>query len=112
MPAPAGGRESSAAHPQVAATRQIATVEVGRLRASAGLPDHERRELLADLASRLNALVGHLLTLGLPEATYAPLRDLVAAIGRGGDLGALWAQALRVLDGYAAPERRGAFWKR
>jgi Ca-activated chloride channel family protein len=107
-------------------TRQVAATEAARLRAAAGQPAHERRDLLADLASRLGALVSHLATTGVAEAEYAPLRRLVDAINRavdhainhGGEfeLEPLWAEALRVLDAFggssAPPERRSHFWKR
>jgi Ca-activated chloride channel family protein len=122
-------------HPDVLAVAQIVGVEARRLRASVDLPAHERRELLADLASRLDALVTHLVVVGLAVSTYASLRRLVVAIEHGGDLNGLWAEALRVLDGYGAGDvsagdveaadaqtghkgstkrgtRGGTFWKR
>jgi Ca-activated chloride channel family protein len=110
------------AHPQLVSVREIAAVEARRLREAERLPEYERRELLADLASRLNALINHLASLGVPEAAYAPLRRLVERINAGGNLDLLWAETLRVLDAFAAsvtvlapaPEgdRRRTFWKR
>jgi Ca-activated chloride channel family protein len=107
-----------AAHPELVSAREQAADEVRRLREATGAPGYERRELLADLASRLTALVRHLRGHGLPEAQYSPLAQLAAAIEAGGDVEGLWARALRVLDEYAGnaakePERRrGPFWKR
>jgi Ca-activated chloride channel family protein len=109
-------------HPQLVSVREIAAVEARRLREAERLPEYERRELLADLASRLNALINHLASLGVPEAAYAPLRRLVERINAGGSLDLLWAETLRVLDAFAASvtvlapapegERRRTFWKR
>jgi Ca-activated chloride channel family protein len=89
-------------HPQLLSTRELAAIEAQRLRAATGRPDYERRELLADLASRLAALISHLASLGIPEAAYAPLRRLVERLHAGGDLESLWAEALRILDTFAA----------
>jgi Ca-activated chloride channel family protein len=109
-------------HPQLVSIRELAAVEARRLRAAERLPEYERRELLADLASRLNALISHLASLGVPEAAYAPLKRLVERINAGGNLDLLWAETLRVLDAFAASvtvlapapegERRRTFWKR
>jgi len=103
-------------------------VEAARLRDADGRPDAERRDLLADLASRLDALLR-----GTTHPAYEPLRLLVAELRSGGDLDAGWAEARRVLDGFdengrgtaagpgaatdsgtgpgARPSRAG-FWKR
>jgi Ca-activated chloride channel family protein len=108
--------------PQLRSIREIAAVEARRLREAAGRPEYERREMLADLASRLTALIAHLASIGVPETALAPLRQLVARLNAGGSLAALWAEALRVLDTFAAevsvlaasPEgdRRRTFWRR
>jgi Ca-activated chloride channel family protein len=96
--------------------REVAAVEARRLRESAERPEYERRELLADLGSRLTALVG-----GRTEPEYEPLRRLAATLDAGGDLAARWAEALRVLEefargeaqgGTADPDRRRTFWRR
>jgi hypothetical protein len=94
-------------HPQLKAVREIAAMEARRLRESRGLADHERRELLADLASRLAALADHLLSLGVPGSAITPLRDLAAVINAGGDLNAMWARAERDLGAFAAGRPAG-----
>jgi Ca-activated chloride channel family protein len=119
----AGAGAAAGARAQLRSVREVAAVEARRLRESAGLPGYERWELLADLASRLTALVGHLASLGTPEPGYSSLRRLVTALGAGGDLETLWAEAMRVLDAFAAADapvteeteetdRRRTFWKR
>jgi Ca-activated chloride channel family protein len=101
--------------------------EARALRAAASAPEYERRELLADLGTRLAALVT-----GTAWGSDPAVRDLVAALAddRPLSLGAdeftaLWERTLRVLDDLAggsaqggaagsaqgAPARR-AFWKR
>ncbi|MEO6081623.1 MAG: VIT domain-containing protein [Umezawaea sp.] len=99
----------------LAVLRTIAATEVGRLRDAAGLPDHERRNLLADLTSRLDTLLAR-----VTGPAYEPLRRLVATLVAGGDVDALWAEAEQVLHAFAepdapaepAPKRRTAFWRR
>ncbi|MDX8033378.1 VIT domain-containing protein [Lentzea sp. BCCO 10_0856] len=90
--------------------REIAAMEVRRLEQDAGRPDWERRELLADLASRLGTLVA-----ARQGAAYEPLRRLVAELTAGGDVAQLWARAQQVLREFAeqpaAPERRRSFWR-
>jgi len=91
--------------------RRIAATEAVRLRDGAGLPDFERRDLLADLASRLDTLLA-----GQPGSDCDPLRRLVATLLAGGAVDALWTEAVTVLEAFAAagaaPERRAAFWRR
>jgi hypothetical protein len=124
-PAPGGpwaaegfGRDAaSLVQPALVEARELVSEELVRLRVDVGgLPGYQRKELLADLASRLRAMLAHLRSRGVAEETTAPVRDLVAAIEAGGDVDALWRDAVRVLDaflggGASAPERR-AFWKR
>ncbi|HEV7899857.1 MAG TPA: VIT domain-containing protein [Planosporangium sp.] len=112
---------AAGARPQLRPLREVAAVEARRLRESAGRPGYERRELLADLASRLTALVGQPVSPGVPDE-YLSLRRLAASLDAGGDLEALWAEALRVLEAFAGggseaappadPDRRRTFWKR
>ncbi|NJC72705.1 VWA domain-containing protein [Planosporangium thailandense] len=118
---PIAGPADAGPRSELRAVREIAAVEARRLRESAGLPAYERSDLLADLASRLAALIGHLASLSVAEAEYASLRRLAATLETDGDLEARWAEALRLLDEFAAghqvdpasqPDRRRAFWKR
>ncbi|MBX6357244.1 MAG: VWA domain-containing protein [Micromonosporaceae bacterium] len=94
--------------------RDLAALELSRLRSASAAGAHQRRQLLDDLATRLSALVGEL---ARPEVA-----ELLEAIRSGrGDVDELWARALRVLEklaGPAAAGERGAqpprtpFWKR
>ncbi len=97
--------------------RQLAAREAERLRAAAAAPEYERRELLSDLGTRLEALVRDLG--GSPDA--AAVRHLAADLaedhlaGLSGDaLTELWERALQLLDHLAGeqPAPGGAFWKR
>jgi Ca-activated chloride channel family protein len=94
--------------------QRIAVVEAQRLRDGGNRPAYQRREMLADLASRLGVLLR-----GLTDPAYAPLRDLVAALEKNGDLETRWAEAIAVLTAFggstpaATPSReRKPFWKR
>jgi Ca-activated chloride channel family protein len=103
--------------PALTEARELVSEELVRLRADTrGLPGYERRELLADLASRLRAMVAHLRSRGVAEELTAPVRELVDAIEAGGDVDVLWDRALRVLaafSGTAEPRPdRPPFWKR
>ncbi|HEV8565665.1 MAG TPA: VIT domain-containing protein [Actinoplanes sp.] len=104
--------------------RQIAALEARRLRDGRNQPAYERRDMLADLASRLQVLLD-----GLTDPAYAPLVALVTYLAKDdGELDARWAEATRVLEAFAGakadrrsgadtkpkpatPERK-AFWKR
>jgi Mg-chelatase subunit ChlD len=126
----AGGRISRARHwgpaaeeaavpvlpDDLAQAREQAGDELRRLREAAGRPELERRELLADLASRLRALVRHLSQRGVDTTSYAPLRELADLLDAGGELAALWARAVQVLEGFTGdrpePARSRPFWKR
>ncbi|GAA1589692.1 VIT domain-containing protein [Kribbella sancticallisti] len=109
-------------HDPLTEARSQAVFEAQLLR-NAGTPTNpERLTILADLASRLEALIQQL----GPEAD--PLRELITALAacesptppREADLDALWQRSLDVLDAFAAaqppepgttkPDRR-AFWK-
>jgi Ca-activated chloride channel family protein len=85
----------------------IVTVEATRLREAEGRPAPERRDLLADLASRLGALLE-----GREDAELKGLHALVERLKAGGDLAEQWALARRTLDGFAPAPERKAFWKR
>ena len=92
--------------------RQLAAVEAGRLREATDRPIHERRDMLADLASRLGVLLD-----GLTDPAYAPLHALVAHLNAAdADLDARWAEATSVLEAFGRddePKREHKpFWKR
>jgi Ca-activated chloride channel family protein len=98
--------------------RRLAALEAGRLREAAGRPAYDRRDMLADLASRLGVLVD-----GLTDPAYGPLHALVDYLNAGdGELDARWAEATTVLDAFGKGEgdadkgtpgkERKAFWKR
>ncbi len=119
----------------VQARRQIAD-EVAALCAAHHVPDAERVRILADLATRIDALVAWLT--GDPAAAGRLTRLTALArklrecdrpgSPRGTELDALWAEAIRLLTGFAAqdppedapqappegvrPAARDAFWKR
>jgi Ca-activated chloride channel family protein len=103
--------------PVLTEARELVSEELVRLRVDpAGLPGYQRREMLADLASRLRAMLAHLRSRGVADEATAPIRALVEAIDAGGDADALWREAVRVLEaflggGAPSPQRR-AFWKR
>ncbi|SDF75000.1 Ca-activated chloride channel family protein [Lentzea fradiae] len=82
----------------LAQLREIAAVEARRLDEAAARPVWERRDLLADLASRLGILVGQ-------DPTCEPLRRLVAELTEltaDGDVDRLWARARQVLGEFAS----------
>jgi Ca-activated chloride channel homolog len=87
--------------------KQIAAVEARRLRDGKDLPGYERRDMLADLVSRLSVLLE-----GLTDPGYEPLRSLIAVLGGDGDLEARWAEAVTVLSAFGGGAERRAFWKR
>jgi Ca-activated chloride channel family protein len=107
--------------------------EAARLRAAAGAPEPERRTLLADLASRLAALlqVRHPDSAGTDGGPLARLRALLAELAGDtvlrvstGELDRLWHRMQELLDEFAGagestgsrptdpPGRRGDFWRR
>jgi Ca-activated chloride channel family protein len=85
----------------------IVTIEATRLREAEGRPARDRRDLLADLASRLGALLE-----GRDDPELKALRDLVERLRAGGGLPEKWALARQTLDGFAPAPQRKAFWKR
>jgi Ca-activated chloride channel family protein len=88
--------------------RQIAAVEARRLREASGRPGYERRDILADLASRLAVLLS-----GLTDPAFATLHTLVGHLSGDGGLDERWSEAERVLAAFGdeKPEHR-PFWKR
>lgn len=87
--------------------RPVVEVEAGRLRDAEGRPARERRDLLADLASRLGALIE-----GVPGDGLKGLRDLVERLRADGGLEEKWALARATLEAFASPPEHKAFWKR
>jgi Ca-activated chloride channel homolog len=121
MPAPPEELEAEVAAPPSVSVRELAASEAQRLRAAVAAPEYERRELLADLGTRLEALARELG--GSAEATS--VRDLAAELTEGhlaglaGDaMTELWDRVLQLLDRLAGPTSEGggptsaAFWKR
>ncbi|MET8154338.1 VIT domain-containing protein [Actinoplanes sp. NPDC049668] len=104
-PGRAAARKS--AGPTVTDLGAVVEVEAGRLRDAEGRPARERRDLLADLASRLGALLE-----GVPGDELKGLRDLVERLRAGGGLEEKWALARATLEAFAPPPARKAFWKR
>ena len=119
----------------VQARRQIAD-EVSALRAADNRPDAERVRILADLATRIEALLAWLTgdpavawQLSRLTALARKLRECdIPGSPRGAELDALWEEAIRQLTGFAAqdppddapeaqpggalPAVSHAFWKR
>ncbi len=101
---------------------QVASQEAGALRAAASAPEYRRRDLLDDLASRLDALARYLAAGDAAEALRALvtlLRDPARSVAE------RWDTALSTLDSLAAgtgrpaspaapspDRRRGGFWRR
>jgi Ca-activated chloride channel family protein len=102
----------------LAQARSLAAEEARRLRSAAAAPEYERRELLADLGTRLVALFRQLDAAGVDGKPLASLRELAAALAGDDvatlpveDLEALWARALTVLEEFGGVAKRKAFWK-
>jgi Ca-activated chloride channel family protein len=103
--------------------RELAGLELRRLRTAGEASRYERRQLLDDLATRLAALLGDLTAAGGGDELVEPVRQLVEAIQTGREgLDELWTRALQVLEKLAGPAgtttdpagnpSRGPFWKR
>jgi Ca-activated chloride channel family protein len=115
--------EESAEDESGAGVRSQAASEARALRAAAGAPEYERRELLADLGTRLEAIVRGTASAGLPSVRRL-LEELVddrpLALSTE-EFEQLWQLTLRVLAELAGgngpgrpgtkPDRK-AFWKR
>jgi Ca-activated chloride channel homolog len=111
----AAGEAAAPGVEALAAARRQAADEARRLRAVETAPEYERREQLADLGSRLDALVKHLAGLGVDAATLSPVRDLADELAGDRPLGVpgellaeLWARTLRVLDAWASGSGAGS----
>ena len=116
--APRGGEA-----PRLVRARRQMTDEVVALRAAHDAPEAERVRLLADLATRIDALLAWL---GGDPAVAGQLTRLAGLVRRlhacdrpgpprGAELDVLFDEAIRLLSGFAAeagPAARHAFWKR
>jgi Ca-activated chloride channel family protein len=95
--------------------RAIMEVEVRRLREADGQPAHTRRQLLADLATRLHGLLAD-----RTDPVIEPLRALLARLTSAAldtdDLDDLWLATRKALDDFLrhtpADTSRTTFWKR
>jgi Ca-activated chloride channel family protein len=124
-------RESATTAPpgELAVAGRQAGEEAARLRAAQALPVPERRQLLADVVSRIAALLRQLERAGAEEGVLAPIRELVTELDEDRALAIAaerfdqaWERTLAVLDALATgstptepttvrPTRR-EFWKR
>ena len=103
------------AGPSIEDIRELMALEARRLTEGQGRLAYERRDMLADLVSRLKVLLD-----GRTDPAYAPLRALLEHLAGGDGLDARWAEAVRVLTAFAGgtgkpgpgPRDRRAFWKR
>jgi Ca-activated chloride channel family protein len=96
--APRAGKAMSygAAAPALDEVRALAAIEGERLREGATLPAYERRDLLDDLASRLEVLVG-----SVTDPEFTPLHDLITLLRGDGPVDEKWAAALAALTRFA-----------
>jgi Ca-activated chloride channel homolog len=119
------GRSPGAGTSALDAVRALAVVEARRLRDNASDDEPSRRIALADLASRLDALLQHLTDDPATADLRALTTDLAACEGpnppRGADLTALYTRAITTLGAFAGPTTptpkapttsRATFWKR
>jgi Ca-activated chloride channel family protein len=70
------------------------------------LPVYERRDMLADLASRLGVLLD-----GQTDPEFAPLTALVGVLTSERGLQERWDEAVAVLEAFGEAPRK-SFWKR
>jgi len=125
-PREATGDESVRVVAELTAARTQLAEEAALLRGAAGAPLYERRELLADVGSRLGALVRHLSTLGFGRSMVDRAQGLAAELEADRPLGVpedafsdLWTRTLALLDELASDtpppasgKPRKEFWKR
>ncbi|TDO50751.1 Ca-activated chloride channel family protein [Kribbella sp. VKM Ac-2527] len=125
------GRQSGRAKRHVGLGRdlmaeaRVQLADEARLLRAAGTPTRTQRlAILADLATRLDALVHHLAP-AVDDTVLAPLRELVTALAAcegptpppDPDLDVLWQRAIDVIDAFTGTPPTGAptrqtFWKR
>ena len=95
------------------AVRQLVQAELSRLRDGVGAPDLERRELLGDLGSRLEALARELERSGAAAEVVAEVRALAEVLTADdltagpADLDGLWRRAEELLERLAAGQAAG-----
>jgi hypothetical protein len=112
-----GARPSADTAVQLAGAREEVRDEARRMRATGQLTDDERRDWLTELAFRLDALLHHLSSQGVPQSAYAALSALCTELEQITDSGnTFWDYVLRALDAFAgnaaSPKKRRPFWKR
>ena len=121
--APAGTAPRGGDVPGLVRARRQLAAEAAALRAAHDAPEGERVRLLADLATRIDALLAWLGGDPAVAGQLAGLAGLASKLRacdgpeppRGGELAVLWQEAIRLLTGFAAgadPAARSAFWKR
>jgi Ca-activated chloride channel family protein len=120
---PAGTGPHAGEAPRILQARRQMGAEAAALRAAHDAPEAERVRLLADLATRIDALLAWL---GGDPAAAGQLTRLAGLVRRlracdrpeaprGAELDALFGEAVRLLTGFATgagPAARHAFWKR
>ncbi len=84
----------------LSAAREQVREEVRRMRKAPSLDDYERREWLADLSTRLTALIRHLIRCGTEASQLSALQTLVDAIEAGGPVDQIWDRAVAVLEAF------------
>lgn len=94
---------------EIDAAREQVRDEWRRMRDAGPLTDYERREWLADLATRLTALLRSLADSGVSGSEFAELQTLVDAIEADGPVDPVWDEAVRVLEAFAEGGRL-PFW--
>jgi Ca-activated chloride channel homolog len=98
---------------QLAFAREVIRDEARRMRKAGRLTDDERREWLAQLAGRLYALAGELISKHVSAEPISELLRLVDAIKAGGAVPQTWHATLQGLDDFARThKKRRLFWKR
>jgi Ca-activated chloride channel family protein len=100
-------RSREAPEPMAEDLGQVLAVEARRLAEAEDRPAYERRDLLADLASRLEVLLD-----GRSDAAYEPVRALVATLKGDGTVDEKWKAAREVLAAFGEKPEHKPFWKR
>ena len=75
------------------------------MRKATALDDYERREWLADLSTRLTALIRHLIACGVAASEFSSLQTVVDAVEAGGSVDQIWDRAVTVLEAFAKGTR-------